>query len=290
MPENIKLEDGDAFRGVEHFEGLGNVWSAILGEDGSFTSIIPEIIAKGSISSQNQARYDDETRVIMIQYPEKGSVRSGALLVKKRTGKTNELYSAYPILEGKPNNLTIAGTHAWSNGVEGVVAAYNSVEDCSPISFYAPFYFRDFAKIKPKTEVIVNLGALAFLLKKAEPEEFTMTEGAIYELQRQQFLEENPGKTEADFVPRPVSLQGSKILLPSGYSCEWHFRCPVLAVEEVSFLDIKFYKLEVDFIGYDKEMMTGYLYVSERLLNGYVPEAGHDVKGIMWLTGSIESQ
>jgi hypothetical protein len=76
-------------------------------------------------------------------------------------------------------------------------------------------------------------------------------------------------------------------MFPAHYSCEWQFRLPVLAVEEVLFMEIKLYKLTVDFVGVDDEVLSGYLYASEKILNGYVPLPGHEVEGVMWVTGSL---
>jgi hypothetical protein len=286
MTENNEIaEDYDGFMGAEHFEGLGDVWSALLGKGESCVSIVQKILAEGVASPQNHARYEDETLVALMHYPASGSIRAGALIVHKPKSEINEFYSAYPILEGRSNRLTIDDTHRWSNGVEGEVAAIAGGE--IPVSFFAPFYFRDFAKFTLDTAVSVNLGALAFSLNQAEPQEFTIKEGGFYEFRREEFLEDNPGKTEADFSPPVISMRGAKIFVHSHYSCEFEFRCPVLAVEEISFMGIKIYKLTVDFVGRDDDLISGYLYASEHILHGYVPEVGHDVEGVLWMTGTI---
>ena len=283
-----EVEDvDDDFMGAEHFEGMGNVWSALLGENGSFVDILPTIIAQGKPvlvchASDNASQMD----VLLMLYPPENSVRTGALLVTSAENKNWEVCSAYPLLEGLPAQLTIDKTHTWSNGAEGVVAAHMA-ESGAPISFFAPFYLRDFADLALHSDKVVNLAALAFSLDQAEPQEFSVHEGAFYEDRLQAFLDENPEKTKADFTPPVVSLRGAKILLPSGYATEWQFRCPVLAVEEVLFMDIKVHKLTVEFVGMDDDVMCGYLYASERILNGYVPEVGHDVEGVLWMTGTI---
>jgi len=286
QPDEIEGAD-DGFMGAEHFEGLGNAWSALLGENGSIADILPTIIAQGRPvpvcrASDNASQKD----VLLMLYPPESSVCAGALLVTSAENTNLGLYSAYPFLEGLPVALTISKTHTWSNGVEGVVAAHLH-GDGPPVSFFAPFYLRDFAGLPPEADKIVNLAALAFTLCRAEPQEFTVPEGPFYEDRLQAFLEENPDKTKTDFTPPVVSFGGAKILLPSGYSAEWQFRCPVLAVEEVMFMDIKVYKLTVEFVGMDDDVMRGYLYASERILNGYVPEVGHDVEGRLWMTGTI---
>jgi hypothetical protein len=277
----------DGFMGAEHFEGLGNVWSALLGDDGSISDVLPTIIAEGKPipickSSENKSQMD----VLLLQYPSESSVCAGVLLVKTHDDKNWGVCSAYPILEGKSVNLTINKTHIWGNGVEGVVAAH-SAGNGPPISFFAPFYLRDFASVALESDKVVRIGALAFSLRQAEPNEFSVRQGALYEDHLRDFLEENPEKTQADFTPPIVSFRGAKILLPSDYSTEWKFRCPVFAVEEVSFMDIKVYKLAVDFVGVDDDVMSGYLYASEKILDGYVPEVGHDVEGGLWMTGMI---
>ena len=277
----------DEFMGAEHFEGMGNVWSALFGDSKSGTDFLPTVVAEGKLISVCRASDNGNGMdVLLAQYPESGSVRAGALLVTTPDSKSWELWSAYPLFEGKPTTLTINQKHTWSNGVEGVVAAHMA-ERGAPISFFAPFYLRDFANLALDSDIVVNLGALAFSLNQAEPQEFTVEEGNFYEDCLQTFLKENPQKTKADFSPPVVSLSGAKILFHTAYSCEWQFRCPVLAVEEVSFMDIKLYKLTVDFVGADDDVMSGYLYVSEKILDGYVPTAGHDVEGVMWVAGSL---
>ena len=286
QPEAAEGDDDD-FMGAEHFEGMGNAWSALLGENGSITDILPTVIAQGKpIPVCRASDNASQTDVLLMLYPKENSVRTGALLVTSAENKNWELCSAYPLLEGMPTALTINKTHTWGNGVEGVVAAHLH-EEGPPISFFAPFYLRDFADLPPRADKVVNLAALAFSLRQAEPQEFSVREGPFYENRLQAFLEENPERTKTDFTPPVVSFCGAKILLPSGYSTEWQFRCPVLAVEEVLFMDIKVYKLTVDFIGMDDDVMSGYLYASERILNGYVPEVGHDVEGGLWMTGTI---
>jgi hypothetical protein len=232
QPEEAKDADDD-FMGAEHFEGHGNAWSALLGENELIAAMLPAIIAEGKpVSVYNASNSESQMNVLLLLYPAENSVRAGALLGTSAENKNWEVYSAYPILEGKPSSLTINKAHTWSNGVEGIVAAHMA-DGGAPVSFFAPFYLRDFAGLPPGINKIVNLGALAFSLRKAEPNEFTVHQGAFYEERLQAFLEENPEKNKADFTPPAVSFRGAKILLPSKYSAEWKFSCPVLAIEKV---------------------------------------------------------
>jgi len=280
----------DGFMGAEHFEGMGNVWSALFGKhvpiETAIAVVIPTVIAQGKPSLvRNASGKGAGMDAFLMQYPENGSVRAGVLLVTTPNNKNWEVCSAYPLLEGKPVALVIKQKHTWANDAEGIVAA-RMASGGYLLSFFAPFYLRDFADLALGHDTMVNISALAFSLSQAEPEEFAIHEGVFYEQRLHDFLEENPEKTEADFSPPVVSLSGAKLLFPAHYTCEWQFRCPVLAVEEVFFMDIKLYKLTVDFVGTDDDVMSGYLYASERILNGYIPAVGHDVEGCMWMTGT----
>jgi hypothetical protein len=129
--------------------------------------------------------------------------------VTQPENKNWEVCSAYPLFEGKPNALTIIQKHTWSNGVEGVVAA-ELAEGGAPISFFAPLYLRDFDGLAMGSGKVVNLGALAFSLRQAEHQEFTINKGPLYEDRLKAFLDENPGKAESDFSPPVVSMNGAK--------------------------------------------------------------------------------
>jgi hypothetical protein len=55
----------NAFTGTEHFEGMGNVWSALFGDNESGTNIIPTVTAQGKLLRiYNSADMD----VILAQY------------------------------------------------------------------------------------------------------------------------------------------------------------------------------------------------------------------------------
>ena len=189
-------------------------------------------------------------------------------------------------MEGLPNPLRIRKSHTWSNGLEGVVAA-ERVHDGPPVTFFAPFFFRDEPRFEPETEALVSLAALAFSCRKAGMQKFSVEEGPWYEEELQRFLAKNPGKSEADFSAPVVSMQGARILMPQRYACEWQYRCPVLEVARTEVLGQPVYKLHVVFVGVDEETLAGYLYVPERLLDGYIPQAGDDIEGTLWMTGML---
>lgn len=218
-----------------HFEGMGDVWEAMFAEGTrGVATCIAKTTSEGVLRKRCQVLYqEEETHIALLQYPEQADIQSAVLLVKTKDAQNMQLWSAYPLLHGIPNTLEITHTHTWSNGVEGVVAAH-LVEDGPLITFFVPFYFRDFTTFTPGAKLTVSLGALAFSLKKANAMNISVDEGPLYETLGKDFLTENSGKKEKDFPAEKLELTVASLLLSSDYVCEWTYRCPVLAVEHIA--------------------------------------------------------
>lgn len=277
----------DAFM-AEHFEGLGEAWEALFGQAALIQDHLVTIAKEGKCHERCTVRFQNVgLTVSLVQYPDNGrDIRAGVLLAEPPSAEKAVLVSCFPVMEGLPNPLLIRKSHAWRNGLEGVVAA-ERVHDGPPITFFAPFFFRDEPQFAPGAELSVSLAGLAFSCRKAAMQRFTVEEGPWYEEELQRFLEENPGKSEADFSAPVVSMQGARILMPQHYACEWQYRCPVLDVARTEILGQPVYRLHVIFVGVDDDTLAGYLYVPERLLDGYVPQAGDDIEGTLWMTGML---
>lgn len=295
--ENEEASSKDAFEGsaydhafmAEHFEGLGDIWEALLGQEApKLAEKLPAIVKKSTCHEGCSVLFQDSgITVTLAQYPDNSrDIRTGILLASHPSQKGLVLFSCYPVMEGLPNPLRIRKCHPWTNMLEGVVAA-ERVHDGPPITFYAPFFFRDALRFVPGAELSVSLAGLAYSCRKAESQSFTVDEGPWYEEELQSFLENNPGKTEADFSAPVVSMQGARILLPLPSACNWQYRCPVLEATRTDVLGQPVYKLHVIFVGVDEANLAGYLYVPERQLNGYIPQAGDDIEGILWMTGML---
>lgn len=284
----VEAKNGvDGFMG-EHFEGLGDTWHALFGKNNSIEPLLPTVVNEGKLFPDCQATYQNGAISALLQYPEQAPFRIGALVVKTPESEGMKLWSCCPVMEGLPNRLVIGKTHTWENHVEGVVAA-KEADGGSPVTFFAPFYFRDKDIFASGGEQTISLAALALSLGKAELQEFTVDEGPLYESRLQEFLEENPGKSQADFTTPVVSMRGCRILMPSKYVPEWQFRCPVLNVETISLFGHTIHKMQVIFVGMDDQEISGYLYASEHVLNGYVPQAGDDIQGVLWMSGALVS-
>ena len=272
-----RLERGDDDATGEHFEYFGDMWDAILGDVSLLESMLEKIVRNGEMRPDCRVTgKKDKAQIILLQYPKEGEIRAGSLLSEIDAGEGLQLSSCYPVLEGMPNQLIIKSTHPWSNGMEGDVTAYG-IGDHPSLTFHAPFFFRDSDKFEPKTELMVDLGALALSIEPV----------GAHEARPERFLKKNPEKEKADFSSPLALTPRSRFLFPTKHACEWTFCCPILAVKPVLFQKTQLYRMTVVFIGVDGEVLSGYLYASQHILQGYIPKAGDDVEGVLWMTGSL---
>ena len=277
--------DDAGFQG-EHFEGMGNVWSAMFGEAADITSLLPAVIQEGVLKDGAAVNHAGiERGVLLHEYPEFGPIRAGALSVVMKEEKNIELWSAYPILEGASNSIIIDGRHTWENGIEGTVAAY--IDSGPPVAFFDPYYYRESDRFVKGVVVQVDLAGLAFSLAKADAKDIAVTKGEFYDMELNRFLTENSEKKASDFKPPIVTMRGARILLSSTYVPEYTFQCPVLNVEECTFFGTRFFRIQTVFAGRDESELRGFIYASEAILNGYEPKRGDDVSGILWMSGHI---
>lgn len=122
FPTQAESEDPDFF-GI-HFEGLGNVWSAMFTPERiNINDVLSWIINVGKVRNNSHAFYEEDMLVALFEAPESGNIRRAVLVVNTEGGKGTQLYSSYPVLQGLSNELVITNFYTWSNGVEGVVAA-----------------------------------------------------------------------------------------------------------------------------------------------------------------------
>jgi len=277
--------DDDGFQG-EHFEGLGNVWSAALGEAADITGHLRTVIQDGVLKDNAVVKHTGIGRVALLhEYPESGPIRAGALSVVMEEEKFVSLWSAYPILEGASNSIVIDDRHTWGNGLEGTVAGH--IASGPSVAFFDPYYFRESGQFVKGAAVQIDLAGLAFSLAKADAKDIEITEGQFYTMELHRFLTENPEKKESNFSPPVVTMRGARLLFSGTYVPEYTFQCPVLDIDQCSLLGMRFFRIQTVFAGRDESELCGFIYASEAILNGYEPKRGDDVSGMLWMSGHI---
>lgn len=274
----------------EHYESLEPIWEATLGDKTTVLEAFAHFTSNATPPNRINSINDERGFVLLSQSPSEGDMVAGVLGTQQAGKEVLEARAFFPLLKGYPNPLIIHDTHTWASKLEGTIAA-QLYPDGSSIDFFAPYYFLDqkeFEKAKQQEKPLtVELGAMAFSMGPAQTLGYSVDQGSLYETALEHFLGENPDKTQADFENPTVTTEGLRLLMPTQYTCEWAYRCPVEGVEQLLFYNMPFFKLTVPLVGVGETVMRIHLYVSQAELNGYVPSVGEDIEGVLWMSGSI---
>lgn len=280
-------EPQSAFVG-EHFEGLGDVWTAFFpGGSKKYVESVQELLNDSKPEGPVMRRKDD-TGVILFTTPRSGGMCIHSHILMNQKTKEAEFVGGYPSLEGLPVDTVIEQAHIWSNGLSGVVAA-RTLDMRMPLAFYLSAFFQHVPQIQFGSQMQFHLSGLAFTLVKQTQTEYPVEKGTPpYEILLKGFLAANPDKSEADFEPPTVSTHGRGVIIPTQVVGVYNYQMPVLEVQKVEFLGNGYRRLRTLFAGFGDHCLEGWLYVGEHVLNGYEPEVGDDITGTVWLQGSME--
>lgn len=270
----------------KHFEGIGTAWLALL--DNPKTELPPLValtMDKGGI--RDIWRYHDEgIETIVMGWPAEAGMRIGVTL---RGGMGDKLkpISTYPLLEGLPNDMTVAEVHAWENQAEGTVGAERN-EGAEAVWFYNPFLFRDNKDLTQGVRHTFLLAGLAYAVRPALLDELTITHGPQYDDFAKNYLETHPGSTRLDVPQLKMPLAGSRILMPGDFYADYQLRVPITSVEESKLGPEKIYMLILEFGLNTDNPLRFPLYAPARICKeGYVPKAGDEIDALLWLQGRI---
>ena len=185
----------------------------------------------------------------MLIQPE-GDCRAAALVSENEEGEPG-IDSVYPVLRGSALRLRVSHVHEWAMPVQAEAEIYAECPATGPVTFFDPFYPRD-------------REALAALRENGGEAEFRLAAWA-YRL------------SCAGEKPAPA-------LRPHQVASEFLFRFTVQAVEPTAFCGYPVWRLTVELV----EGVPLFLYAPERALGGFIPQAGDEVEGQLWLCGYLE--
>ena len=208
------------------------------------------------------------------------------LAVTNSPDKNVALFSAYPVvLDGALTDVTVTKIEPWEYGIEGWVEGSVTNAGAS-ICFFDTMYFAGTDTVPEGAVVSYQLAGLAYSLRPIELRSFEISEGPLWEMEKQRRLDEGESPEEAS---RPVELHmtGAAIFLPrSGDSRdEAEFQGVIDAIDTFEHDGQKVYRLEMELMRPGDEKFRVPVYASERVLDGYVPRLGDDLQGVMWLQG-----
>jgi len=199
------------------------------------------------------------------------------------------MFSAYPVLlKGIRHAVTLDHFEPWKYGIEGWI--HGHITDASvPICFFDTRYYAGSAIYQPGQVLDVSLAGLAYFLRPIQLRSFEIKEGPMWEMERQRRLDEGDSHAEAE-RPVEIHMTGASIFLPRGGKNvldEAQFQGVVDAIESFEHDGQTIYRLEMIVLRPDDHECRLPVFVSEHVLDGYVPRLGEDVEGTMWLQGQI---
>ncbi|GHT50031.1 hypothetical protein FACS1894102_5270 [Spirochaetia bacterium] len=268
---------------MEHNEAHGDKWDALGFSDEEALDLIQESVQRGTTRKDMQSKLNQSGyELVPIVYPEQRPVKICSLITMKPDGNTADAF--YPIFEGHKNTIKIINKYTWENGLEGEVEFFRDKQ--FDLSFYAPFYNKDFSNIEMNLEQEVYLAGLAFIVECVNEQKYEISKGDVYKMALQDFLKDNPGKTAIDFPSVTIHMAGAIILFPTSYSSEYEFRSRILSCEKFDVFNKTIYKVGIYL---SKEDDVGKykinLYASEKTLKGYLPKIGDEIQGALILSG-----
>ena len=273
MGKNAKTKD--CFFG-KHTEQT--VWFALVNDKSKLGEYVNRFTKEGSIMYRVE---QGKSECAALSFPDKGPVQALSLI--ENSGNGFELKNIVPLLKGANFPADIKSSYVWKNPALGEYAV--SVKE-RRLDFFDPFFILD-GKSGEKSPTVC-LSALALNLEKLEERSFVVDKGNFYEHEKEEFLKNNPGKTEKDFEPPEIRLtkKSFRMLIASEFSSEYEIVASIEKIEHSSFLGTPVHILTVNLDHTDlKEYFQIPLYVTDKTLNGYVPKIGDAVSAVVWFEG-----
>ena len=272
--------------------GHGDHWETLYSAEEYVQSKISRDIQQGRfVGTADCVDVEDGTdRTEQVACLRWGSERLAhqILIVSNSARQSNFLFSGYPVvLDGSPAEVTISKVEPWKYGIEGWVHGCVTSEEAS-ICFFDTMYFAGTAGLTEGEVVTYQLAGLAYWLRPIQMRSFEVSEGGMWEVEKQRRLEAGESLEEAS---RPVQLHltGAAIFLPHGGDGDARddvqFQGVIEAIDSFEHDGQKIYRMNMVLMRPGDEEFRMPVYASERALEGYVPRLGEDVEGVMWVQG-----
>jgi hypothetical protein len=273
----------------KHFEAHGDRWEVfgLLEEPDTLVKLIRYCVENGIMQKEMVSSIAaTDKKIVPLIYPSLGDMQICALIEK--SDKESQFISMYPLMEGIANELRIEDIYTWKNGIEGEVIC--TFADKIEVSFFAPFYHKEFIDSNINKKEMIWLAGLASSVKNANGEKYEIDKGPFYEMQLAEFLKENPNKTPNDFPFVTVLTKGLAAMLPTSYFCEYEYRGTIENIRYLDFFGEQCAKIKICIVRPDDKQLKINLYISKFILKGYIPKKGDDIRGVMWLTGYLKKK
>ncbi len=217
-------------------------------------------------------------------------IANQVLVVSDSTECSHFLFSAYPVLlDGIAHTVTVERVEPWEHGIEGWVHVGVTAERI-PLAFFDTLFFNGSGELRPGKSIEVSLAALAYTLRPIRMRTFEIRQGPVWEMERDRRLAEGASIEEAE-APVVFHTTGMAAFLPRDGERpdDAQFQGVIEALDVIEFDGQKIYRLVLVVLRPGDEEFRLPVFVSERVLDGYVPRLGEDVEGVLWVQGRVLS-
>lgn len=273
--------------------GHGNHWDALCGIDRYMSEKIVRDIQESKLLDHYPCMdvtngSDRAEEVTCLRWGNE-RIAHNVLLVSDSSRDSRFLFSAYPVLlDGMRHAVELDHFNSWEYGIEAWAYGRVTTESVS-ICFFDTRYYAGSTAYQPGQRLEVSLAGLAYFLRPIQIRSFEIKEGPFWEIQRQQRLEDGESEEEA---ARPVEIHmtGASLFLPrhaEDSQDEAQFQGVIEAIDRFEFDGQGVYRLEMVVMRPGEDEFRLPVFVTEHVLDGYVPRLGEDVEGLLWLQGHI---
>lgn len=269
-----------------HAESIGDVWLVLTGQNPRH--IMPQVVA--TVIDQGGTRppwqwKNGSREYVLLAWPQDQPIRAAVLLAGE-TGAKLKPVSAFPLLEGLPNDLLIDDVHPRREG-EGADVAAEMLEGKNPMWFFDPLYPRDREDLTPGVMHTFWLAGVGLTIRKALLDHITVTQGDHFAQYAQAWLAENPDKKSADVPPLKIEIRDKHIIMPGRHFGEYLIRCVIEDIEDWQFEKMPVKALYITFPFEHRPPLKLVIYASKFVLRDYEPQKGEEIEAYVWLEGRI---
>ena len=272
--------------------GHGDHWCAVYGDDSDIESVVRrDLVEAKRIDTYPCADIVNGTEraeeLTCLRWGN-GPIVEDMLVVTDSVKSTHTFVSGYPVLSnGIVHSAIVRKVEPWEGGIEGWLHVDVTAEEVG-LAFFDVRYYAGSANLQPGQKVDVCVAGLAYSLRPMAQTSIEVREGGLWEMEKQRRLDDGESSEEAS---RSVTLMlaGMAMLIPrSGEQCgDAEFSGVVEAIEVFTHSEVKMYRLELVVMRPEEEAFKLPVFVSESVLDGYVPRLGEDVQGVMWIQGHL---
>lgn len=286
-------EDASEDTEEEFDPGHGNHWYALY----DLEKLSGELTMRDLEDSRLIDRYpcvdvangtDHAEEVFCLRWGEAPMVHDVLVVSDSKEG-SRFMFSAYPVLlDGIRHRVTLDHFEPWPHGIEAWAHVHVTDSDV-PVCFFDTRYYAGSSAYQSGQVLDVSMAGLAYFLRPIQMQAFEIKEGPLWEMDRQRRLD--AGESEDD-ASRPVKIHmtGACIFLPQGgrnARDDAQFQGVIDAIDSFTHDGHTIYRLEMVVMKPDDQAFRLPVFVSEYVLDGYVPRLGEDVEGVLWLQGNI---